>query len=510
MADRKIKILFVDMEYTRDEFDEPINYDVLLQSIKEDLIKKVDFSAIYRKLDSNKIEERLSNCDILMISTKISSFDQISPIINASTAKITLIGGVLATYGPEELAELYKDAIICISEGETNLNELIEASLLCSSVNEYKELLRKWDVKNICFWNSEQNKIYQSKRCVANLSKIVTGPIHHALPSILEKNGLVRMETSRGCPWNGCSFCVMPWRFAGQRWRPYPNSKITEEILQLLNNGVQQIYFTDEDFIGNFWQIKNLCSLLQEVQKSTKKKAIFGGSTSVYTLLQLGTSLDECLQMMLDTGIKPLFVGIESGCDAQLKRYNKGVSASDNAYIIKKLNEYNFLLDYGFILFDAETTVSELSENLSFINDCGLRSNMSRFAKKLRVVPHTVLCQQYKAKGYIINPSLNLNELYYEYKFLDSRIELICKYVEMLDVFIGQRSYQLQAMARGATDIRQKEFFSKELAMLRDSEYTFLLKCVQCYDMIKEVSEEQIKKIFVEVCQGCNNEEKLY
>lgn len=499
MSAIKKKLLFINMEYTQDEINEPINIDILFQYFPRELFDESNITFIYR--DFFEIRDiAVENYDIILISTKISSFLKLCNLLESFKEKIVIVGGILAICAYNELALLYPNVIFNTGEGETNINSLLKVANNSLNIDHFKQLIIENNIPNICFYNKQLKNVYCSKRMVCALD-IQLYPEHNKLDDVINSNGLVRMETSRGCPWNKCSFCIMPWRFCGETWRPFPNKKIEGEINYLIQRGAKRVLFTDEDFIGNYEHISKLCCIINKCTLGCNQSITFGGSTSILTLLKLGDKLDFCLQKMYDVGISYLFIGIESGCDSQLLRYNKGVSAHSNEEMIKKLQQYKFEIDYGFIMFDADTTMRELEENLDFINRTGLRNTISRFAKKLRVTPHTVFFENYQSRNLIVS-DLDINELYYEYTFCDSTIELVYAYVEDLDAHILKESYHLQALIRSIISQNEKDVAYKRLMFLRECVYIFLCKCVECYKKTQTLSRNDILEIYT----NCLNE----
>ena len=63
-------------------------------------------------------------------------------------------------------------------------------------------------------------------------------------------HGIVRLEGSRGCSWNKCSFCCVNAKYANPAWRVFSIDKIINELIEISDMGFHAPYFTDEDFFG--------------------------------------------------------------------------------------------------------------------------------------------------------------------------------------------------------------------------------------------------------------------
>ena len=148
-------------------------------------------------------------------------------------------------------------------------------------------------------------------------------------------------------------------------------------------------------------------------------------------------------------------------------------------------------------MFDADTTMKELEENLDFIERTGLINSISRFAKKLRITPHTRFFQEYKRRN-LITSDLDIDELFYVYKFTDPLINLISDYIEKMDSEILKESYHLQYILRSTNTLEQKEMAQKRLAFLRSCSYNFLRTCINEYKEKKKISPETILTIYNE------------
>jgi hypothetical protein len=78
--------------------------------------------------------------------------------------------------------------------------------------------------------------------------------------------------------------------------------------------------------------------------------------------------VDEALfRKLRDFGLFLLFIGIEDGTDAGLKRLNKKISVNDTLNGINVLKKLDIGFDYGFMLFQPDTTFELLRENLYFL-----------------------------------------------------------------------------------------------------------------------------------------------
>ncbi len=107
----------------------------------------------------------------------------------------------------------------------------------------------------------------------------------------------------------------------------------------------------------------------------------------------------QMYQLLKDSGLAAVFLGVESGSSSQLKRYNKGVSVAENEMAVAILRDIGLRVEAGFIMFDPLVTISELRENIDFIERTRLFDNDSKILGSLRIQegsPYVALAKKKK------------------------------------------------------------------------------------------------------------------
>jgi hypothetical protein len=293
----------------------------------------------------------------------------------------------------------------------------------------------------------------------------------------------VRAEASRGCPWGRCNFCVVPWKYAYSGWRPFPVELVAKQIEGLSDAGAKVVYFTDEEFIGpDLDRMFALVRTILELKRSgqIRRDLLFFASTSVRAILgkQTEQSFDRSMRLleeMKHAGFIGFFLGVESGSDAQLERYNKGVTANDNRLALKILSELGMEVDVGFIMFDPETSLRDLQNNLDFMESTGLTKHYSRFAKRLRIVPKTpfeTICSN------LIDQKLDLDQLEYDWSFKCAEISAIYNVFHKWENINICVAYKMQSRIRSEiADKHELQDTKIKLCMIRNIDYDFLCAC---------------------------------
>jgi len=175
----------------------------------------------------------------------------------------------------------------------------------------------------------------------------------------------------RGCSHN-CSFCNTSEYYrqmAGPTKRNRRPEMVVDEMFDLYNNRQCSVFmFDDDDFPvtsgdNNSW-ILQFCDSLRN--KRLIRKVIW----------KINCRPDEIdeknFRLMKEHGLFHVFIGIEDGTEEGLRKLNKKTSVEQNIKNINILKELGIGFDFGFMLFQPETTFDSLNKNLIFLqNICG-------------------------------------------------------------------------------------------------------------------------------------------
>jgi hypothetical protein len=111
-----------------------------------------------------------------------------------------------------------------------------------------------------------------------------------------------------------------------------------------------------------------------------------------------------------------VFVGVESGADAVLRRFRKGTRASMNDRAIRTLFDLGVTPEIGFIMLEPKMSWGDLAENLAFLRraDCFTRHNLTN---RLNVYHGAPMYEAGVASGDIV-PSDDISDRF-PYQFED-------------------------------------------------------------------------------------------
>jgi hypothetical protein len=186
------------------------------------------------------------------------------------------------------------------------------------------------------------------------------------------------LETSRGCSWSRCSFCTVSHMYGGgKKWRRYATSEIIKQLLAMLMVGKREFFIKDSDFFGE--NLEETIALVDSLGEAIASAGLMGQVKFTRTQVcaddpwrQMASAEEndrrfKLFSKMKDIGFDHMYLGVESASPAQLKRYNKRASASENDKACQILRGLGFEVQVGFIFFDKQTTLEDIRINLAFI-----------------------------------------------------------------------------------------------------------------------------------------------
>jgi len=202
------------------------------------------------------------------------------------------------------------------------------------------------------------------------------------------------VQCSRGCPFT-CEFCDIIVMY-GRKMRFKPIAQVLQEVTAWQDRGAAQVFFADDNFIGNRAYAKDLLRALASWNSSQRKPLSFYTQASIDMVRD-----EELLGLLRDANFASVFIGIESPRKASLAETHKTQNEKlDLVAAIHKIQSYNLFISAGMIVGFDNDDPSIFEEQYAFLRDANIPVVM---LSVLLAVPRTPLYQRLEAAGRIAN-----------------------------------------------------------------------------------------------------------
>ncbi|HHT9113496.1 MAG TPA: B12-binding domain-containing radical SAM protein [Candidatus Wunengus sp. YC65] len=256
--------------------------------------------------------------DIIGVTATDDTFELgMSLVAKVRDKKIhTIVGGVFATFAPEEAINNENVDSICVGEGEETVLEL------CRKLENKGDIT---DIKNL--WVKVNGKIY--KNGIRSLIDINSIPYEDF--SVFEKKRFFRpmqgkiyrmipVSLDRGCPYN-CTFCAAPvlkglYRNSGEipYFRVKTISRVMEELIyQVEKYRADYIYFNSETFFAR---------KEEDIELFAKEYASKIG-LPFWCQTRIETITEKRIKMLADMNCDRISIGLEHGNEEFRKKILK-------------------------------------------------------------------------------------------------------------------------------------------------------------------------------------------
>jgi len=271
-------------------------------------------------------------------------------------------GGHYASLKYEELFQLSPtlDSIIRF-EGEYPMLELAKA---VSADNDWRS------IESLVFKENHKIKVNSVYPVEKNLDRFPY-PSRSGFKEYCFRKKFTVILAGRGCVHN-CSFCNTR-EFYRQACGPLKRVRNPEMVVAEMHylfhkNKCSVFLFHDDDFPVKSstypdWIVR-FCNELKRTGLSNK------------IIWKINCRADdveeESFSFMKEHGLYLVFLGLEDGTDTGLKKLNKQSTVTKNVEGLNILRKLDIGFDYGFMLFQPDTTFRSLNENLQFLRQvCG-------------------------------------------------------------------------------------------------------------------------------------------
>jgi hypothetical protein len=152
-------------------------------------------------------------------------------------------------------------------------------------------------------------------------------------------------------------------------------------------------------------------------------------------------------------GLRKVFLGVESGNDAQIRRYGKSHKREEVIRVIDTLRCLGISFDIGWIMFDPLCTVSELEDNASLLRQANVAQHASSLFSEIRIQTQSKYLRivknvERRIKMNILDPHLDPNTLSYSYKYVYPEVAQIVRVVRRWSDVLSRVHYPIKNLSR--------------------------------------------------------------
>ncbi|HUX72439.1 MAG TPA: radical SAM protein [Steroidobacteraceae bacterium] len=206
----------------------------------------------------------------------------------------------------------------------------------------------------------------------------------------LELYAAVTLQFSRGCPYL-CEFCDIIVMF-GRRPRHKTTEQIGRELDRLRELGVRNLFFVDDNLIGNRRKAKDLLLFLAQYQRRHRYDFSFGTEAS------LNLARDpQLMTLFREAHFGWVFIGIESPDENSLRETRKVQNVGEHPLLaVQRIYSYGIDILAGFIIGFDHDCAETFDLQYEFIMRSGIQAAMIGL---LTALPRTPLHERLRLAG---------------------------------------------------------------------------------------------------------------
>ena len=408
-------------------------------------------------LDHAAAAIRDSDANIVAIGLPYGTFSIIKRYYPAlrkaiiETDPLIVFGGPIATYLSEKiLTEVAPESVIIRGEAEEALPQLIEC---------WRDKRSYADIPNLHYVDPATRKSLTTVRRLSDLSTAAP-PYREHISGIHSEGGQIYCESSRGCSWSACTFCLRGLTDVAGRAHEYRRKNISAVIadfLTLHKLGISEVTFADEDFLGS--SLAEAEKFIADIKNADIPIPGYDASLTVHSVMSRREGRQEerrrrdLLANLTRIGLQKAFLGIESCSASQLKRYAKGHNREQAVQAVRILQGLGVRVEIGVILFDPLCTLLEVRDSLQFMRQNQIVTLASGLTNPLRLQAsshYLAMLSSYEQRHdvQLRSRTLDPDTLSYAYKFQDSSVAELFDAVSAWDDRLRPLYYPAKSLSR--------------------------------------------------------------
>jgi len=371
---------------------------------------------------------------------------------------ISIFGGDHAAGCPNELvSDISELDAVCVGEGEEIIQRLIE--LVRSNPKSVKKI----------------GALYPES--FADIDNI-------DLDMLDDRFDIARISTSRGCPFD-CSFCSTPAIRKITKvptYRDINANKVTEIIKSAEKAGKRKIYINDDLYVANNNKSRKRAAIIAD--RIINEKINIPYKVQIRADSYLKKHKNDLITLR-KSGLREVFLGLESGSKNTLQQFNKEIDPDGNVEAVNLYDEVGIKINAGNLVAAPDVTEQDIFDSIEMFSECDIAYLFfRRVTFRAAVFPGTAIEKQMIKAGRLSEQPRYFNRTY---SFKEKRLGEVVEYLEQcMPEFlskIGAKSF----------NIRSKCLLKKYDGELSDDELKLMHKVLSAWSV---KSAKILKKIF--------------
>ena len=291
-----------------------------------------------------------------------------------------VIGGVHASFLPEQMLNGYGADFVVVGEGEYTALELCRALENRTSLD---------DIKGIVFKRAGDVIVTPPRPPIENLDELPM-PDYDFAAHLMKISGMGFIITSRGCPVR-CIFCSTS-SYWGQKVRKTSVTRVVDEMEYLIDRyGIRKIFFHDDTFNLGVERVKQICNEIMR-RKINIEWAVD---------CRVTPASQEMVDLMSEAGCRHICWGVETGSETMLKSIEKKITLDQirNAYEFTKKHYRNMSSGAFAMVGNLGENDKTVRETIEFFNTIPLTDHPS--TATLNLLPGTKIYFDMKSRGLV-------------------------------------------------------------------------------------------------------------
>ena len=385
-----------------------------------------------------------------------------------------IAGGPFASFNCERLVTQFPAFnSVALGEGE---------ELMCCLAQNLDHLDR---VPGLCY--RDDSGLPQINPALGNPDKLddLPWPKRTTFHSYFDKP-IASVLSSRGC-WRDCAFCsINAWyeRGGGKKFRIRAVDSIVAEVSDLYHrHGVRIFNFQDDNFF-----LPNPVKAVERfsaIRDGLRRNGV--GQIAIAVKARPDSITEESIRVLDELGLFRVFLGVENASENGLRNLNRKQTVEHILNALRILNDFDIHVAYNLLMFEPDTTLSDILVNLRFME----RHNENPFNFcRAEAYPGTGLERKLMSEGRLLGDGFG-----YDYRLKDSRSEAfhqIANYAFFdrnfndygLQYFNMQVDFDFQLLRRFHPDLLTQTMRAAVRNFIKQTNLDTYERCSEIYDFI--------------------------